>query len=123
MNLINWTVIGDCRALVFDTTTEGSALIGHVVTSYVVKSQGDCDATWRTSACWSTLVLGTTEHIFDLTGSDYGWHPKDFRHQQRFICISDWGKIKSQYIVETCCFSSVETVSPYFDEHLFFCLH
>lgn len=27
----------------FDATTEGSVLIGHVVKGYVVKSQGDCE--------------------------------------------------------------------------------
>ena len=81
-------VIGDCRTLNFKTRVEGSSLFGHVVRSYLINSQDDCELKCYIEDKCMSINFGPGDngaHLCELSDSDHDLHPEDLKKRDGFI--------------------------------------
>lgn len=86
----------------FDTTTEGRTLTGHVVKSYVVRSQGDCELKCYLEDECMSINFGPEDrgtHLCELSDSDHDLHPRDLTHRHSFIYIATEVKWNHRWLI------------------------
>ncbi|XP_078348495.1 fibrinogen-like protein A [Oculina patagonica] len=79
---------GDCRTLEFKTTAEGRALLGHVVKSYLVNSQDDCELKCYMEDECVSINFGPGDSgafVCELSDSDHDLHPEDLKQRNGTI--------------------------------------
>ncbi|KAL9956973.1 hypothetical protein ACROYT_G038544 [Oculina patagonica] len=72
----------------FRTTVEGRALIGHLVTSYLLNSQDDCELKCYMEDDCMSINFGPGDsgaYLCELSDSDHDLHPDDLRQRDGFI--------------------------------------